>query len=354
MWRTIERGFENRNQFPKGFTLLEILVAVAIMGIAVIPLYMALNAALTSWRRGSDYQQAYQNARGAVDSIARDLASVVHFPKDPATRFIVSQQYDGTAKWMTFTMTVDRTDCDLARVLYFTIPEDYSLRRATIYQKWKGDSEDGARALFEIVDVDSSTQRTVFPLSPGVAGKRQVANWEEFDAGVGSYLTEDFLDPRQHTPVKGDGAQAAVNIIDIRFSFYFTKDVTSKTSGFTAFADGAFDEKDDENIFLFRPAESMDAGTDRFNTGWYSHWEYYPDPDDPGGEAWPPSLEYERMDWRGNPIPVGIPMAVGIEVKATDDGEKYKKWLDEPDTNPKPAVVAVSQTVWLTPKWMSP
>jgi len=363
MWPTTRRLQRRRESDRRGFTLLELLLAVAIMSIAIVPLYMALNAAMESWRRGSAYQEAYQNARGAVDAIARDLDSLAFFPGDPSTRFIASQQYLETPKWLTFNIAVERDGSDLARVLYFTIPDDYSLRRKVVYQDWEGDGHDKKRALFEVDTTSSATVYTVFPLNDDGSITEQlsdVGTWEEFDGASSppnpSY-PEHCLDPRNHTPRKRDGDQVANNIIDLRFSYYYTKDTETEIGGATTSGpDGELDESSlpGERILHFEPATMLDANHP--NTGWYSHWQYYPDPDDPDGDVWPPGSDFIRQTPppASESLPIGLPLAIGIEVTASNDAKGFMTWDTEND-GPKPqAVATVSQTIWLTSKWMSP
>jgi len=58
-----------------GFTLMELLVAIAIMSIISISCYTAFDTGLKSWRMSEARVERYQNARAALDMMARELQS---------------------------------------------------------------------------------------------------------------------------------------------------------------------------------------------------------------------------------------------------------------------------------------
>lgn len=352
MWPISERNARRES----GFTLLELLIAVAIMAICVIPLFVTLNAAMENWRRGAAYQEAYQNARGALDVIARDMSSLHYLPNDASTVFVVSQQHDslldggadypektgiGEVKWVTFTSTLDLPtikDSDLARVLYFTWPDDgtkkggdFTLRRAIVYEDLVKDP----RRKFEQKD----DLTPVFPFPESGAAPQ---TWEEF---LASADITNYMDPTKHSPLeRREGDEVASNILDIRFSFRFTKYDRIDDEGATPV----------EKMFYFQPDAVMKNGDDHRYSGWCSLWNYYPDPNDTQGATC--GLEFQRTDpVTGDPVPIGLPRAVDIEVRATNDAGQYKEYLKAKargENLDPPAVAAVKDTVWLTAKWM--
>ncbi len=58
---------------PKGFTLMELLVSIAILSILSVSCYIAFDTGLKSWRKSESRVERYQNARAALDMMAREL-----------------------------------------------------------------------------------------------------------------------------------------------------------------------------------------------------------------------------------------------------------------------------------------
>lgn len=59
----------------RGFTLLELLLALAIVGALVVIAFSSVRIALASWRQGEDRAEAYQHLRGVALTLARALGS---------------------------------------------------------------------------------------------------------------------------------------------------------------------------------------------------------------------------------------------------------------------------------------
>ena len=60
----------------RGVTLIELLVAMVILGIIVTSVYTAFNSSRDSWQVGEVMMQRYQNARGALDMMAREISAM--------------------------------------------------------------------------------------------------------------------------------------------------------------------------------------------------------------------------------------------------------------------------------------
>jgi general secretion pathway protein J len=58
-----------------GFTLLEVLIALAIVGALLAVAFGGLRVALSAWRQGEDRAEAHQYARGVAMGLARSLAA---------------------------------------------------------------------------------------------------------------------------------------------------------------------------------------------------------------------------------------------------------------------------------------
>ena len=63
----------------RGFTLLEVLIAIFIVGIALTTIYAAYSGTLTVIKELDDDSRAYQMARITLDRMSRDLSSLQRF-----------------------------------------------------------------------------------------------------------------------------------------------------------------------------------------------------------------------------------------------------------------------------------
>ena len=61
---------------PRGFTLLELLIAITILGIVLTTIYAAYSGVLTNIRELGDDSRIYQMARITLDRMSRDLTSL--------------------------------------------------------------------------------------------------------------------------------------------------------------------------------------------------------------------------------------------------------------------------------------
>lgn len=61
----------------KAYTLLEVLVAAAILSVIATTLYYAFKRGLDVWRCAEEKLDVYQNARVAIEQMSRELASAI-------------------------------------------------------------------------------------------------------------------------------------------------------------------------------------------------------------------------------------------------------------------------------------
>ena len=66
----------NATNNTRGVTLIEMLVALVITAIIVSSVYVAFNAGTKSWQVGDTMMQRYQNARGALDMMSREMSAM--------------------------------------------------------------------------------------------------------------------------------------------------------------------------------------------------------------------------------------------------------------------------------------
>ena len=59
----------------RGFTLLEVLIALAIVGALLVIAFGGMRVALGAWRQGEDRAEVYQHVRGVAVSLARTVGS---------------------------------------------------------------------------------------------------------------------------------------------------------------------------------------------------------------------------------------------------------------------------------------
>jgi general secretion pathway protein J len=65
-----------RSADARGFTLLELLVALAIVGALLAIAFGGMRVALAAWRQGEDRAEAHQHVRGVALTLARALGGV--------------------------------------------------------------------------------------------------------------------------------------------------------------------------------------------------------------------------------------------------------------------------------------
>lgn len=58
---------------PRGFTLLEVLIALAIVGALLVTAFAGMRVAMAAWRQGEDRAEAHQHVRGVALSLARTV-----------------------------------------------------------------------------------------------------------------------------------------------------------------------------------------------------------------------------------------------------------------------------------------
>jgi general secretion pathway protein J len=86
----------------RGFTLLELLLALAIVGALVVIAFSGVRIALASWRQGEDRAEAYQHLRGVALTLARTVGAAYPYnaPRGdtPATELL----FGGSASRLEF------------------------------------------------------------------------------------------------------------------------------------------------------------------------------------------------------------------------------------------------------------
>ena len=63
----------------KGFTLVELLIAVGIFGVVAISIYSSFGAAIKVWRHGEEIIESNQNLRLGLNEMSKDLKNIIFF-----------------------------------------------------------------------------------------------------------------------------------------------------------------------------------------------------------------------------------------------------------------------------------
>jgi prepilin-type N-terminal cleavage/methylation domain-containing protein len=90
-----------------GFTLLEVLLAVVILGMLSTAVYSTWNAALTSWRRGSDASEAFQRQRVVMDALMELTQSAMFFAPSASLYAFVATKNPGLGDSISFVTASD-------------------------------------------------------------------------------------------------------------------------------------------------------------------------------------------------------------------------------------------------------
>ncbi|HTS16731.1 MAG TPA: prepilin-type N-terminal cleavage/methylation domain-containing protein [Verrucomicrobiae bacterium] len=90
-----------------GFTLLEVLLAVAVLGMLVMCVYGTWNAALTSWRRGSQVTEDFQRERIVMDALTELTKSAIFFASSPSLYTFVATKNPGIGDSISFVTASD-------------------------------------------------------------------------------------------------------------------------------------------------------------------------------------------------------------------------------------------------------
>lgn len=90
-----------------GFTLLEVLLAVAVLGMLVMCVYSTWSAALNSWRRGSDVSEAFQRERVVMDALMELTKSAIFFAPSASLYAFVATKNPGLGDSVSFVTASD-------------------------------------------------------------------------------------------------------------------------------------------------------------------------------------------------------------------------------------------------------
>lgn len=75
-----------------GFTMLEMMLAVMLLGLVLSTVYTIWSASLTAWKRGSDAMDKFQRQRVVIDAINELASSAVLFQNEQGLYTVIGQK----------------------------------------------------------------------------------------------------------------------------------------------------------------------------------------------------------------------------------------------------------------------
>src|SRR5947207_14821529 len=97
----------NPRRTQAGFTLVEVLLAVTILGILIAAVYSTWSAALNGWRRGTDASEVFQRQRIVMDTLKELTQSAVFFGASAALYTIIGAKNHGRGGSVRFVTASD-------------------------------------------------------------------------------------------------------------------------------------------------------------------------------------------------------------------------------------------------------
>jgi general secretion pathway protein J len=90
------------NAANRGFTLIEVLISLTIVGALVVITYGGLRVGLAAWRQGEERSEAHQHVRGISTLLARSIAAAYPYRIRAAEDAQPLVQFDGTEEQLSF------------------------------------------------------------------------------------------------------------------------------------------------------------------------------------------------------------------------------------------------------------
>ena len=123
----------------RGFTLVEVLLAVTILSLVIVAVYSTWSAALMAWRRGGDASDVFQRQRIVMDSLTELAQSVVFYSSSPGLYAVTGTSKPGWGDTVSFVTASDvllppseAIDAGMRRVTISMEQDEYSRKYLAI------------------------------------------------------------------------------------------------------------------------------------------------------------------------------------------------------------------------------
>jgi prepilin-type N-terminal cleavage/methylation domain-containing protein len=170
-----------------GFTLVEILAAVAILSLVLVGVYGLWSGSLRGWRRGGEATEVFQRQRVVMEALAELVQSTVYFATSPNLYEIIGVKNPGLGDSVSFVTASDAflppsegTDLGMRRVTISLEQDEYRRTYLAIVNQpalgVTGDSKQELQAHVVSMDVSGFFVRYLDPRDGGWYDKWEDAN----------------------------------------------------------------------------------------------------------------------------------------------------------------------------------
>jgi hypothetical protein len=144
---------------------MEVLLAVAILGILITCVYSTWNAALTSWRRGSEASDVFQRQRIVMETLKELTQSIIFFSSTPTLYTVVGTQTPGLGDSVSFVTASDAflppseaADAGIRRVIISLERDQYGRTYLAIVNRpaLSPDDQSGEQPQAHVISMDVS------------------------------------------------------------------------------------------------------------------------------------------------------------------------------------------------------
>ena len=176
-----------RNGARAGFTLVEILAAVAILGLVLTGVYGLWSGSLRAWRHGGEATEVFQRQRVVMETLAQLAQSAVYFASSPDLYEVTGVRHPGLGDSVSFVTASDAflppseaNDIGMRRVTISLERDDYQRTYLAIVNQpalgMGDDSKKGLQAHVISMDVSGFFVRYLDPRDGAWYDKWEDAN----------------------------------------------------------------------------------------------------------------------------------------------------------------------------------
>src|SRR5689334_1356689 len=91
-----------RNSTRAGFTLVEVLAAVAILSLVLTAVYGLWSGSLRAWRRGGEATEVFQRQRVVMETLSQLAQSAIYFAASPDLYEVIGVRNPGLGDSVSF------------------------------------------------------------------------------------------------------------------------------------------------------------------------------------------------------------------------------------------------------------